>query len=72
MLAISYVIIFTFHIDLNFDRLIIKRRFGHELQKLTNVGYLNRDQLSFANSMTMLQLQYFTIEVSHKKLKIAI
>lgn len=51
----SYVNIFDFHLDLQLDKIIIKRSFAHDLSKLANLGYLNRDVLSFVDSVTIKQ-----------------
>ena len=56
MFAVSYVKIFAFQPDLNFERVIIERSFGHSLDKLITVDYLTRDQMQFLNRKTLLQL----------------
>ena len=45
MFAASYVIIFAFHSELNFERVIIKRSFGHPIEKLLTLDYITRDQM---------------------------
>ena len=40
--AVSYVIIFVFHPELNLDCVTIERSLGHSSQKLTHVSYLTR------------------------------
>ena len=57
MFAISYVIIFDFHPKLDLDFVIIERSFCPSLEKLTNISYLIRDQLTFENTKTILQLR---------------
>ena len=69
MFPVSYIITFAFHPDLNIDRLIVERSFGHDLLRLANVEYLNRDMLAFADSITMTQLQDCTIRVSQRKIE---
>ena len=61
MFAVSYVIVFAFHPDL--IELLLK-------EILVTTGYLNRNQLSFAYSMTMLQLRDCEIKFSKKKSKV--
>ena len=60
------MIIFAFNPDLNFDRIITESFFGHDLNKLTDVSYLNRDTLSFADSVAINQLRDSIIKVSKK------
>ena len=43
MFAVSYVIIFTFHPELEIDKVIIERSFGHPEYTLTNLNYLTVD-----------------------------
>ena len=45
MFIISYVIIFAFHPELDTDRVIIERSFGHSEHSLTSLIYLTIDQL---------------------------
>ena len=42
MFPASYVIIFAFRPDLTRDHIIVGKNFGHDLEKLTDVSYLNR------------------------------
>ena len=43
MYTVFYVIIFAFHPELNIDRVIIERSFGHSTNKLTSLNYLTRE-----------------------------
>ena len=45
MFAVSYVIIFTFHPNLNHYRNIIERGFGHSLEQFADVSYMPRHML---------------------------
>lgn len=72
MFAVSYVIIFTFYPDLNFQRVIIERSFGYSLEKLTTLGYLTKNQMQFLNKTTLLQLIGMVYNVSTRKDKLAI
>ena len=72
MLPVSYIIIFAFYPNLQLDRIIIERPFGHNLSKLANVGYLNRDMLSFADLLTMKQLRDCATKVNKKNSRQAI
>ena len=56
----------TFHLDLNFGRIIIERSFTHNLSKLTDVGYLNHEMLQYANPVTATQLCNCAIKISKK------
>ena len=38
---------FAFHPDINFERVIIERSFGHSLDKLTTLDCLTRYQMQF-------------------------
>ena len=55
MFAVSYVIIFEFSPDLDIDRVIIGRSFGHSLERLADLSYLTRKQLKFKDEKTLLQ-----------------
>ena len=37
--AVSYIIIFTFHPDLDIDCVFIERSFGHSLERLADLSY---------------------------------
>ena len=43
MFAVSYVIIFKFHPELEIDKFIIERSFGHSEYTLTSLNYLTAD-----------------------------
>ena len=72
MFAVSYVIIFTFHPELEIDKVIIERSFGHSEYTLTSLNYLTVDQLNFKNNKTLLQLRDCALNVARKKSKLAI
>lgn len=69
MFSISYVFIFDFHRDLNLDRIIIERSFGHSLKKLVSVTYLKRCMITYADRTTMQQLKDCAIKVCQEKYK---
>ena len=72
MFAVSYVIIFAFHPELQLDRVIIERRFGHSQMRLCSLNYLTSEQLKF-NDVTMLkQLRDCALSVASKRNKLAI
>ena len=72
MFAVSYVIIFTFHPELEIDKVIIERSFGHSEYTLTSLNYLTVDQWNFKNNKTLLQLRDCALNVARKKSKLAI
>ena len=72
MFAVSYVIIFAFHPDLDIDHVIIERSFGHSREKLTSLNYLICEQLDFKGNKTLLQLRDCALVVAAKSSKIAI
>ena len=72
MFAVSYAIIFAFHPDLNLERAIIERSFGHSLEDLISINYLTAEQQQLINRKTVLQLRDAAINVSRRKSKIAI
>ena len=72
MFAVSDIIIFAFHPDLDIGRVIIERSFGPSREKLTSLNYLTREQLNFKDYKTLLQLRDCTPSVADKKNKIAI
>ena len=71
MFAVSYVIIFAFHPDLDIDCIIIERSFGHSGKKLVSLNYLTREQVDFKDK-TLLQLRDCLLTVTAKDSKIAI
>ena len=66
MFAVSYAIIFAFHPDLNFERVIIEQSFGHTLEELVSINYLTADQMIFINRKDA------AFQVSSRKDKLAI
>ena len=72
MNAVSCVIIFAFHPELDLKRVIIERSFGHSLEKLTTIDYLTTEQLKYKDLTTLKQLRDCAISVASKKNKIAI
>ena len=72
MNAVSYVIIFAFHPNLDLKRVIIERSFGYSLEKLTTIDYLTTEQLKYKDLTTLKQLRDCAISVATKKNKIAI
>ena len=67
MKAVSYVIIFAFHPQLELKRIIIERSFGHSRGKLTTIDYLTNEQLKFHDQVTLKQLRDSALEVSERK-----
>ena len=67
MLAVSYVIIFAFHPDVDIDCVIIESSFSHSREKLTSLNYLTREQLDFEDNKTVLQLRDCMLTVADKK-----
>ena len=72
MFAVSYVIIFAFHPDLDINSVVIERSFGHSREKLTSLNYLTLEQLDFKDNKTLLQLRDCAFAVAAKTSKIAI
>ena len=72
MNAVSYVILFAFHPELELKRVIIEKSFGHSLEKLTTIDYLTTEQLKYKDLTTLKQLRDCAISVASKKNKIAI
>ena len=72
MFAVSYAIVFAWHPDLNLERVIIERSFGHNLNELTSLNYLTAEQQQMINRRTLLQLRDAAIDVSKRKSKIVI
>ena len=57
MFAVFCVIIFTFHPELEIDKVMIERSFGHSEYTLTNLNYLTVEPLNFRNNKILLQLR---------------
>ena len=70
--AVSYVIVFAFHSDLHYDRLIIERISGHSFERLADLIYLTHKQLKFKDEKTLLQLKDWALAVQARYSKIAI
>ena len=66
MYSVFYVITFAYHPELNIERIIIEKSFGHSTNKLTSLNYLTREQLLFKNHKTLLQLKDCAINVAAK------
>ena len=66
---VSYVSTFAFHPDLNLDRVIFQRSFGHSLNQLYDIFYLSRDILSLINPITNQQLTDVAIKISKWNVK---
>ena len=72
MFAVSYVIIFAFHPDLNLDRIIIEPTFEHLQARLCSLNFLTNEQLKFKDFTTLKLLRDCALLVASKKKKIAI
>ena len=72
MYAVSYVIIFAFHPDLQLNHVIFERSFGHSREQLCSLNYLTSKQLKFKNLTMPKQLRDCALTVSTKTKKIAI
>ena len=70
MNAVSCVIIFDFHPDLDMKRIIIERSFGHSIEKLTTIDELTAEQLKYKDTTTLKQLRDCAISVANKKMKL--
>ena len=51
---------------MKFYRIITECNFGHDLFKLTDVGYGNCEMLQYADPVTSVQLRDFPIKVSER------
>ena len=69
MFALSFVIVFEFYTELELERVITGQIFGHSLEKLTSINNLTRDQMSFINQKTLLELKDCAIDGSQRKEK---
>ena len=72
MIAVSYVIIFAFHLHLPIDRVIIERSFGHSNLQLCSLNYLTNEQLKFKDMKLLKQLRDCALFVASKRNKFAI
>ena len=72
MFVFSYVIFFAFCPELNIDRVIIERSFGHSEHSLSSLNYLTIDQLQYRGNKTLLQLRDCAFNVAKKKNKLAV
>ena len=72
MFAVSYVIIFTFHPELDIHCVIIERSFRHSRERLTSFNYLTQEQLEFTDSKTLQQLRDCALAITERNNKITI
>ena len=72
MFVVSYVIIFTFHPDLHIEHVIIEHSFGHSLERLADLSYLNHEQFKFKDEKMLLQLKDCMLAVHAENSEIAI
>ena len=70
--VVSYVIIFAFHPELDIDRVITERSFGHSEHSLTSLNDLTIDQLQYKDNKTLLKLRDCALNVAKKKNKLAV
>ena len=64
------MIIFPFHPQLDSNRVIIERSFGHSCERLTSLSYLTREQLKFKDNKTLLQLKHCALAAAEIKTKL--
>ena len=57
MLVVSYVMVVTFHPELEFNRIIVERSFLHAFQKLTTIDYFTEEQMLFVDIKVIQQLK---------------
>ena len=70
MIALSYVIIFAFHLHLPIDRVIIERSFGHSNLQLCSLNYLTNEQLKFRNINLLKQLRDYALSFALKEISL--
>ena len=69
MFVVSYVIIVAFHPHLQLNRIMVNRSFAHDLEKLSTINYLSREQISFVDEYLINMLKDYACQVSKKKSK---
>ena len=69
MFVVSYVIIVAFHPHLQLNRIMVNRSFAHDLEKLSTINYLSREQISFVDEYLINMLKNYACQVSKKKCK---
>ena len=72
MSAVSYVIIFAFHPELQIDRVIIECSFGHSQARLLSLNYLTTEQMKFKNVTRLKQIRDCALSVAAIRNKLAI
>ena len=72
MSAVSYVIIFAFHPELQIDRVIIECSFGHSQARLLSLNYLTTEQMKFKNVTRLKQIRDCALSVAARRNKLAI
>ena len=64
MFVVPYVIVFAFYPELDINRAITERSFGHSKHSLTSLTYLTIDQLQSKDNKTLLQLRDCALNVA--------
>ena len=57
MFVVPYVMVVTFHPELEFNRIIVERSFLHAFQKLTTIDYFTEEQMLFVDIKVIQQLK---------------
>ena len=72
MTAVSNVIIFAFHLDLQIGRVIIEHCFGHSVRQLCSLNYLTSEQIKYKDLTLIKQLRNYAFSVASKRNTLAI
>ena len=72
MIAVSYVIIFAFQPELNLNRIIMERSFGHLQARLLSLSYLSSEQLRYADVTQIKQLRDCALSVAASRNNLSI
>ena len=70
MFVVSYVIIVAFHPHLQLNRIMVNRSFAHDLEQLSTINYLSREQISFVDEYLINMLKDYACQVSKKNVKV--
>ena len=72
MIAVSSVIIFAFHPELRFDRIIIERSVWHSEARLPSLSYPSTEQMKYASVTQIKQLRDGALHVAVGRNRLAI
>ena len=69
MFVVSYVMIFTFHLELKLNRVVIQRSYARSIEQITRLNYFTQEQINFIDHTLLKMLKDMAFDVSKRKCK---